>query len=138
LVKNDLCWIRPVDTDVDRQSTSSACMEKVQGVSSEDSKPQKASRENKFTGHSYPTGKIQVIGNIFQFTVDVSEFSPEDVVIIFSNNLMEVHAEKLGADGKVTNTFFHKCKLPANVDPLSVTMGSDSSGVLTIRAHRVL
>lgn len=47
------------------------------------------------SGHSYPTGKIQVIGNIFQFTVDVSEFSPEDVVIIFSNNLMEVHAEKV-------------------------------------------
>ena len=46
-------------------------------------------------GHTHPTGKIQSIGDIYQFTVDVSEFSLEDVVITTSNNLIEVRAEKV-------------------------------------------
>uniref|UniRef100_A0A672GT53 SHSP domain-containing protein n=1 Tax=Salarias fasciatus TaxID=181472 RepID=A0A672GT53_SALFA len=87
--------------------------------------------------HSFPTGKIQVIGDMFQFTVDVSEFSPEEVIVTSSNNLLEVHAEKLGGDGTVTNTFFHRCKLPADVDPLSVAMHVGGDGVLTVTAHRV-
>uniref|UniRef100_A0A8C4IN93 SHSP domain-containing protein n=1 Tax=Dicentrarchus labrax TaxID=13489 RepID=A0A8C4IN93_DICLA len=87
------------------------------------------------SGHSYPTGEILVIGDIFQFTLDVSEFSPEDVIITFSNNMIEVHAEKLGDDGAVTNTFSHQCKLPSSVDPESVTMTMDSSGFLTIRHY---
>lgn len=49
-------------------------------------------------GHSHPTGKIQVIGNILQFTVDVSEFSPEDVIITSSNNVIEINAEKVSHD----------------------------------------
>lgn len=52
------------------------------------------------SGHSYPTGKIQVIGDIFQFTVDVGEFSPEDVIVTTSNNLIEVHAEKVSHPGR--------------------------------------
>lgn len=101
------------------------------------SPPQQSITEQKFTGHSYPTGKIQVIGDIFQFTVDVSEFSPEDVIITSSNNLIEVHAEKLGDDGTITNTFSHQCKLPAEVDPISVKMTMESCGVLTVTAHRM-
>lgn len=57
-------------------------------------------------GHSYPTGKIQVIGDVFHFTIDVSEFSPEDVIITSSNNLIEVHAEKVSDGQKHGN---YKC-----------------------------
>ncbi|KAM4587604.1 heat shock protein beta-7-like isoform 2-T3 [Odontesthes bonariensis] len=80
-------------------------------------------KEHKFTDHSYPTGKIQVIGDIFQFTLDVSEFSPEEVIVTSSNNLIEVRAEK--------------CKLPSDVDPSSVSMSIERKGVLTVRAHRI-
>ncbi|KAM9759246.1 heat shock protein beta-7-like isoform 1-T1 [Menidia menidia] len=93
--------------------------------------------EHKFTGHSYPTGKIQVMGDNFQFTLDVSEFSPEEVIVTSSNNLIEVHAEKLGEDGSVTNTFSHQCKLPSDVEPSSVSMSMGGSGVLTVRARRI-
>ncbi|KAM9759248.1 heat shock protein beta-7-like isoform 3-T3 [Menidia menidia] len=88
-------------------------------------------------GHSYPTGKIQVMGDNFQFTLDVSEFSPEEVIVTSSNNLIEVHAEKLGEDGSVTNTFSHQCKLPSDVEPSSVSMSMGGSGVLTVRARRI-
>ncbi|KAJ4927243.1 hypothetical protein JOQ06_014978 [Pogonophryne albipinna] len=90
------------------------------------------------TGHSYPTGKIQVMGFIFQFTLDVSGFSPEDVVITTSNNRIKVEAEKVShtvglaikdlficEDGAVTHTFCHRCKLPSSVDPISVTMSME-------------
>ncbi|XP_053289256.1 heat shock protein beta-7 isoform X2 [Pleuronectes platessa] len=108
-------------------------MEKGRGIFSGDSgsRPQGCRREHKFEG------KIQVIGDIFQFTVDMSEFSPEDVIITSSNNLLEVHAEKLGEDGTVSNTFSHRCTLPSDVDPGSVAVCMGSGGVLTVRAHRM-
>ncbi|KAF7668498.1 hypothetical protein LDENG_00006970 [Lucifuga dentata] len=87
------------------------------------------------SGHH--TGEIQAIGDTFQFAVDVSEFSPEDVIITSSNNLIGVHAEKLGEDGTVANTFSHQYRLPVDVDPMSVAFTIESSGVLTVRAHRV-
>ncbi|XP_029907459.1 heat shock protein beta-7-like [Myripristis murdjan] len=88
-------------------------------------------------GHEYPTGMIQTIGDTFQFAVDVGEFSPEDVIVTSSNNLIEVHAEKLGEDGTVINTFAHKCQLPVDVDPLSVSSTMESSGILTVKACRI-
>uniref|UniRef100_A0A7N9AZ62 Heat shock protein beta-7-like n=1 Tax=Mastacembelus armatus TaxID=205130 RepID=A0A7N9AZ62_9TELE len=132
LVQTYLSWIIVSDLVGKRQSIFSACMEESQSIFSEDSGPLLQERGS----HSYPTGKIQVIGDIFQFRVDVSEFSPEDVIITSSNNLIEVHAEKLEEDGKVTNKIFHQCKLPSDVDPISMTMSLDSSGVLTVRFHR--
>ncbi|XP_037535729.1 heat shock protein beta-7-like [Nematolebias whitei] len=106
---------------------------------SEDSRclPLHRTEDHKYTDHSHPTGKIQITGDTFQFELDVSEFSPEDIILISSNNLLEVCAEKLSEDGTITNAFSHQCKLPSDVDPSSVSLSLESNGVLTVRAHKM-
>ncbi|KAK0135901.1 Heat shock protein beta-7 [Merluccius polli] len=85
--------------------------------------------------HSTPTGHIHTIGDMFHFEVDVSEFSPEDVVVTSSNNLIEVSAEKIGEDGTVTNTLSHTCRLPVDMEPTSLTSSMGNNGVLTVRGR---
>ncbi|XP_021573321.1 heat shock protein beta-7 isoform X3 [Carlito syrichta] len=76
-------------------------------------------------------GNIKTLGDAYEFAVDVRDFSPEDIIVTTSNNQIE-----LAADGTVMNTFAHKCQLPEDVDPTSVTSALREDGSLTIRARR--
>ncbi|PNJ17278.1 HSPB7 isoform 1 [Pongo abelii] len=76
-------------------------------------------------------GNIKTLGDAYEFAVDVRDFSPEDIIVTTSNNHIE-----LAADGTVMNTFAHKCQLPEDVDPTSVTSALREDGSLTIRARR--
>ncbi|XP_013914557.1 PREDICTED: heat shock protein beta-7 isoform X1 [Thamnophis sirtalis] len=88
------------------------------------------------TGRSGGMGNIKTFGDTYQFAVDVSDFSPEDIIITTSKNQIEVRAEKLAADGTIVNTFTHKCQLPEDVDPTSLTSTLGADGCLTIKARR--
>ncbi|KFP82625.1 Heat shock protein beta-7, partial [Apaloderma vittatum] len=84
------------------------------------------------------TGTVKTLGNTYQFTVDVSDFAPEDIIVTTSNNQIEVHAEKVGAPSLPCSppNFTHKCQLPEDVDPTSVSSSLGDDGTLTIRAQR--
>ncbi|XP_008120039.1 heat shock protein beta-7 isoform X2 [Anolis carolinensis] len=89
-----------------------------------------------FSGRAGGTGNIKTLGDTYQFAVDVSDFSPEDIIITTSKNQIEVHAEKLASDGTVMNTFTHKCQLPEDMDPASVTSALGPDGSLTVKARK--
>uniref|UniRef100_H3CZZ7 Heat shock protein family, member 7 (cardiovascular) n=1 Tax=Tetraodon nigroviridis TaxID=99883 RepID=H3CZZ7_TETNG len=74
-------------------------------------------------------GNIRTLGDSYQFTVDVRDFSPEDVIVTTSNNQIEVRAEKLAQDETVP-------ELPEDVDPTSVTSSLGAEGTLTVKARR--
>lgn len=47
------------------------------------------------TGRAGGMGNIKTLGDTYQFAVDVSDFSPEDIIITASKNQIEVRAEKV-------------------------------------------
>lgn len=43
-------------------------------------------------------GNIKTLGDAYEFTVDMRDFSPEDIIVTTSNNHIEVRAEKVSLD----------------------------------------
>ncbi|XP_019358646.1 PREDICTED: heat shock protein beta-7-like [Gavialis gangeticus] len=79
---------------------------------------------------------VHTAGDCYQVTADVSQFEPQDVVVITSNCQVVIRAEKVAEDGTVSNTFTHKCQLPEDIDPLSISCSLTDAGTLVITATR--
>lgn len=54
----------------------------------------------------------------------------------YAKSLLTICALQLAQDGSVMNTFTHKCQLPEDVDPTTVTSSLGPEGTLTISAQR--
>ncbi|XP_075946697.1 heat shock protein beta-7 isoform X5 [Anarhichas minor] len=105
-------------------SSGNPYMEKSRGLFAEDfgSFMRPGSDALGFSSGPGGSGNIKTLGDSYQFTVDVQDFSPEDVIVTTSNNQIEVRAEK--------------CQLPDDVDPTSVTSSLGAEGTLTVTARR--
>ncbi|XP_054022711.1 heat shock protein beta-7-like [Dryobates pubescens] len=79
---------------------------------------------------------VRVQGDTYQVVADVSQFEPPDVVVITSNCHVAIQAEKVAEDGTICDTFTHKCQLPEDTDPLSVSCALTEAGTLVITARR--
>ncbi|XP_069721060.1 uncharacterized protein [Phaenicophaeus curvirostris] len=79
---------------------------------------------------------VHAQGDTYQVVADVSQFEPPDIVVTTSNCHIAIQAEKVAEDGTVCDTFTHKCQLPEDTDPLSVSCALTETGTLVITAHR--
>ncbi|XP_075274345.1 uncharacterized protein LOC142361130 [Opisthocomus hoazin] len=79
---------------------------------------------------------VRAQGDTYQVVADVSQFEPPDIVVTTSNCHVTIQAEKVAEDGTVCDTFAHKCQLPEDTDPLSVSCVLTEAGTLVITAWR--
>ncbi|NWX19655.1 HSPB7 protein, partial [Aegotheles bennettii] len=79
---------------------------------------------------------VRAQGDTYQVVADVSQFEPQDIVVTTSNCHVAIQAEKVAEDGTICDTFTHKCQLPEDTDPLSVSCALTEAGTLVITARR--
>uniref|UniRef100_A0A8D2Q783 Alpha-crystallin B chain n=1 Tax=Varanus komodoensis TaxID=61221 RepID=A0A8D2Q783_VARKO len=75
----------------------------------------------------------------FSVNVDVKHFSPEELKVKVLGDVIEVHGkheERQDEHGFIAREFSRKYRIPADVDPLSITSSLSSDGVLTVNGPR--
>uniref|UniRef100_A0A673YFW7 SHSP domain-containing protein n=1 Tax=Salmo trutta TaxID=8032 RepID=A0A673YFW7_SALTR len=80
----------------------------------------------------------QIIGGSYYMSADVSQFEPQDIVVMDYNPNIVIHAEKVLENGSVSDTFTHKTMLLEEMDPLSVSGTLTPEGMLVARLPALL
>ncbi|XP_048017295.1 crystallin, alpha B, a [Megalobrama amblycephala] len=77
----------------------------------------------------------------FVINLDVKNFSPDELTVKVNDDFIEIHGkhdERQDDHGIVARQFYRKYKIPAGVDPESITSSLSADGVLTICTSRHL
>lgn len=77
----------------------------------------------------------------FTINLDVKHFAPEELAVKVNGGYIEVHAkheDRQDDHGFVSREFLRKYRLPAGVDPASITSSLSSDGILMVAAPRKL
>ncbi|XP_010332876.1 alpha-crystallin B chain isoform X1 [Saimiri boliviensis] len=75
----------------------------------------------------------------FSVNLDVKHFSPEELKVKVLGDVIEVHGkheERQDEHGFISREFHRKYRVPADVDPLTITSSLSSDGVLTVNGPR--
>uniref|UniRef100_A0A9J7ZB51 Uncharacterized protein n=2 Tax=Cyprinus carpio TaxID=7962 RepID=A0A9J7ZB51_CYPCA len=85
--------------------------------------------ENSFRCTFRSQGEMWTVGDLYIFSVDVSEFASEVIhlilglfICVFTQYLMDAVCQK--------------CQFPADVGPMSVTSSLEKGGLLSIKAQK--
>ncbi|XP_041732877.1 heat shock protein beta-7-like [Coregonus clupeaformis] len=81
-------------------------------------------------------GRGQIVGGSYYMSADVSQFQPQDIVVMAYNHNIVIHAEKVLENGRVSDTFTHKTMLPTDMDPLSISGTLTPEGMLVVSVRR--
>ncbi|KAL2095112.1 hypothetical protein ACEWY4_009831 [Coilia grayii] len=87
------------------------------------------------SGHS----EMRMEKDRFTISLDVKHFSPEELSVKINGDFIEIHAkheERQDDHGFVSREFQRKYKVPAGVEPASITSSLSSDGVLTVIGPR--
>ncbi|XP_032304979.1 alpha-crystallin B chain isoform X2 [Coturnix japonica] len=75
----------------------------------------------------------------FSVNLDVKHFSPEELKVKVIGDMIEIHGkheERQDEHGFIAREFSRKYRIPAEVDPLTITSSLSLDGVLTVTAPR--
>ncbi|XP_007422667.1 alpha-crystallin B chain isoform X2 [Python bivittatus] len=85
--------------------------------------------------------EMHLDNNKFSVNLDVKHFSPEELKVKVWGDVIEVqgkHEERQDEQGFIAREFNRKYRIPADVDPLTITSSLSSDGVLTVNGPRKL